>query len=651
MLEKYNTLLENVAFSDYECISFDIFDTLIYRPFLRPTDLFYFLDKRFEELIPACGISFHRIRIDGEAGARSCLYQKNPAWEDVTLTEIYNYIEHSYDLEPEICREIMEYEKQLELKYTFSREAMRRVYNTAIDAGKRIIFVSDMYLERETIEKILCKNGYAYFEELFLSSEARVLKGTGKLYEVVIERMEMPPERIFHIGDNWESDNVKAMEKGIVAAHFPKAMDVFLNKDSQYQTGRSGDIIKGICSGVISYDKIEESVGYGCMIAQVANMYFDNPFKEYKKGSFFNSDPYLVGYYAVGMHLAGLMQWLEKIIRKMNYTSIIFTSRDGWLPMQAYRMLRHIKQDLPEEKYIYVSRKALMSVILENKIDFYNLPIDINAYTPQKVFRLLTFCCNQEDEITFWKYCEGENIGYYQNFTNASELRRVVHIFLAHCYNLKRHQQAKDIAARYLRTIKDNSLVFDMGYSGRIHNAICKATGKKMDAAFVHSDVEKHSQLARRGAFTIYDFYDEIPWMSDFVREYILSEIGPSCIGYKEGSAGAEPIFEKFEYSKSVYQTAEIMQHGAVDFLKKFYGLYRDEIDYVTFKSHEVSLPFEAFLRYATKIDLEMFREVKFEDAVYGGQVEMNMERMIHDCLKWLPEYAKESVWHQRLDE
>lgn len=649
MLEKYEDLLYNVKAPEYECISFDIFDTLIYRPFLRPTDLFYFLDKKFEEYFPACGISFHRIRIDGEAGARRCLCHGEEKLEDITLTEIYDYISAIYGLEPEVCREIMELEKQLEIKYTFPRKAMKKVYDAAVSAGKKIIFVSDMYLERAAMEQILCKNGYAYFDELFLSSEERALKNTGSLYQVVLDRIKLAPDRIFHIGDNWESDNVMAGKIGIVAAHFPKALDVFFNKDGQFQTGRSGDIVKGVCNGVIDYEKVEQSVGYGCMIALIANMYFDNPFREYKENSVFNGDSYLVGYYAVGMHLAGLMQWLEKVIVQGKYKSIVFTSRDGWLPMQAYLLYRQIKPNLPQPSYVYVSRKALMSVILENRIDFYNLPIDMDNYSPKKVFQLLSFCCEEKDELCFMKKCMEEGIGYRECFANADELCRTMSIFLDNCYNAEMHEKAKKTAAEYLSQIEDHSVLFDMGYSGRIHYSVCKATGKKLDAVFIHSDVEKHYQLARRGNFKIYNFYDEIPWMSDFVREYMLSEIGPSCIGYKRGADGVTPVFEKFEYDKGTYRAAELIQHGAIDFLKCLYSLFCDDFLYFTFKSHEVSLPLEGFLRYASEEDLKMFGEVKFDDAVYGGEKEMNMERMIRDRLKWLPDYAKESNWDQKL--
>ena len=50
--------------SEYDVVSFDIFDTLILRPLAKPTDLFYILEKR---LNIKC---FHDLRIEAEVQAR-----------------------------------------------------------------------------------------------------------------------------------------------------------------------------------------------------------------------------------------------------------------------------------------------------------------------------------------------------------------------------------------------------------------------------------------------------------------------------------------------------------------------------------------------------------------------------------------------------
>lgn len=641
MIEKYEVLTQNVQAQEYECISFDVFDTLIWRPFGKPEDLFLLLDVEYEKMFPRANISFCKIRMDGENGCRGELNGGDTIWEDVRIEEIYRYISRNYGLDWDACQRLMEFEKQLEVRFSMPRKAMHKVYDAARAAGKKIIFVTDMYLDRETILKILKKNGYDVFHELYISAEERSLKGSGKLYDIVLKRTGIVPERIFHIGDNWVSDCVRAGEKGIVAAHFPKAQDVLHNTDNQYQTGDSAKLTEKICGRFLNYEKVKMSAGYGCMEAIVANTFFDNPFSEFQKGSFFNNDPYYAGYFALGMHMAGIMKWLGEILLKHRYHSMVFTSRDGWLPMQAYQIYREIIPELPRAQYIYVSRKAVLSVILENKTDFYDLPIDVTGYTPDKVFSLLSFCCSDDSYEEFRSACEEKGMHSAQKFTGEEQVRKTIQIFLELCYDEKEHEESRKAVRKYLEEVEENSLIFDMGYSGRIHKAICMSTGKRLDAAFIHADHSKSYCNMRRGSFTIHCFYDFIPWMSDFLREYIFSEPGASCVGYKLNEGNIEILFDNVENGQPDFKTAKLLQAGCLNFLKTFYRLFGDYIQYVGFKSQEVSLPFESFLRFGAVNDKDIFADVLFEDKLYAGKDDFRMQKMIEDCIQWLPDYAK----------
>ena len=57
--------------SEYDVISFDIFDTLIFRPFTEPTDLFYFVGNDLGFM------DFKNVRMQAEFEARVECYKKN----------------------------------------------------------------------------------------------------------------------------------------------------------------------------------------------------------------------------------------------------------------------------------------------------------------------------------------------------------------------------------------------------------------------------------------------------------------------------------------------------------------------------------------------------------------------------------------------
>ena len=71
--------------SEYDIISFDIFDTLIFRPFSEPTDLFYFIGERLGYL------DFKRIRTEMEFKARQAAYKREKTYE-ICLRDIWELL-------------------------------------------------------------------------------------------------------------------------------------------------------------------------------------------------------------------------------------------------------------------------------------------------------------------------------------------------------------------------------------------------------------------------------------------------------------------------------------------------------------------------------------------------------------------------------
>ena len=43
--------LDKIADSDFDIVSFDIFDTIIIRPFYTPTDLFYLIENKIQKKV------------------------------------------------------------------------------------------------------------------------------------------------------------------------------------------------------------------------------------------------------------------------------------------------------------------------------------------------------------------------------------------------------------------------------------------------------------------------------------------------------------------------------------------------------------------------------------------------------------------------
>ncbi len=67
---RLNDLHAQIIDESIKCVSFDIFDTLVVRPFLRPADLFKFLDKEYRK-DNIGGVEFSEMRETSEVIARN----------------------------------------------------------------------------------------------------------------------------------------------------------------------------------------------------------------------------------------------------------------------------------------------------------------------------------------------------------------------------------------------------------------------------------------------------------------------------------------------------------------------------------------------------------------------------------------------------
>lgn len=119
---------------DYEYISFDIFDTLIVRPFWKPEDIFMILDQEFSEKFDTINIvDFSTMRIQAEQIARS----DSSKGEEITLDDIYSEINKILKIDLDSLEKIKRREIELELEYCYPRQTGKELYNYAISIKKK----------------------------------------------------------------------------------------------------------------------------------------------------------------------------------------------------------------------------------------------------------------------------------------------------------------------------------------------------------------------------------------------------------------------------------------------------------------------------------------------------------------------------------
>lgn len=193
-----NYIKEN--YNEYDIFSFDIFDTLCIRPYVKPEDLFQHISEIYN--------------IDNFKNIRNWAFEsavekyKTNEVEEITITQIYEFI-------PEELKYIKEKELDLEYRVISPNYEIKKVFDFLCKKNKKIIIISDMYLPELLIEKILHKCGFNDYYKLYLSSTYKKLKATGSLYKIVQSDFnKIEPSKILHIGDNPLSDYNKSISLG-----------------------------------------------------------------------------------------------------------------------------------------------------------------------------------------------------------------------------------------------------------------------------------------------------------------------------------------------------------------------------------------------------------------------------------------------------
>ncbi len=493
-----------------------------------------------------------------------------------------------------------------------------------------------MYLDEETIVKILNKNGYYEYHKLYLSSTLRLTKNHGALFKAVLEDLNVKGNKILHLGDTWQNDITNAEAVGIQTMFIPKALEVFENKIPNLCTNNCAYIAKSACGSVQNPKGYINSLGFRSMLALVANKYFDNPYRSFNEFSDFNIDPYFMGYYAVGMHMAGIVKWIVEESEGKGYDNIHFMSRDGYLPMKIYEKYYEVYKNSPEAKYIYTSRKSLLPGMLIDELDFYDLPIEFRNHTPKTILSLLKFC-SKEVNKDIEKHLKNNGILYNKAFENEDEYNHFMRYYLENLYDEIKHQEAYNVAKDYYSILNGKKdVTFDLGYSGRIRGAVSELAGEGINVYFIHSDSKKSDIVKRKHNFKIKSFYDFTPNMTGLIREHLLSDPGPSCIGFNRKEGNVVPKFESEEKDFQDFFVVDLIQQGALDFTRDYITAFKEYIKYIPFKSQEVSLVFEGMLINAKDFDRRIFKASYFEDLVYGARDRINIYEFIRNEIEIL---------------
>lgn len=296
-----------------EYVSFDIFDTLVYRCVSRSTDIFKIVENYALNNLGGRAINnFSSLRIAYE------VYTRKQKKEEISIDDIYREFEINFG--KRLSDKYKEFEENIECCLAMPNPRMKKAFEKYIAEGMKVIIISDMYLPRMVIEKILHKCGYKDYYKLFLSNEYGCRKSNGLLYDAVRRELNASKWSILHIGDNIKSDYYMALSHGVQAN---------LIKKRKY----------------LDYSNQTENI--------VENFLIINQKSDISER---------LGYSVFGPFLYGYLKWLHMKLKNGKYDNVFFMSRDGYFMKEAYETF-YGAMAVPSN-YLYVSRRLLQVAAL-----------------------------------------------------------------------------------------------------------------------------------------------------------------------------------------------------------------------------------------------------------------------------------------------
>ncbi|WP_271713586.1 HAD hydrolase-like protein [Anaeromicropila herbilytica] len=441
-----------------EIVSFDIFDTVLFRTVKKPSDAFLIIADHARKLrILNEYISdeaFKNIRIEAEKSAR---YNKKILNMDteVTLKEIYNCM-------PKIISSIdrmVEIEIEVEKHVCYLNSLMAELISYLHSVNKKIIFTSDMYLNKQQITEILVENNFdiQLIDDIIVSCDYLKSKRSGELYNIVLDKYKADANQVIHIGDNYTSDIISAHSYGIHTIYY----DVISCDDTlemQMEELKYGDLVPEI------YSLRKYLLSMDLKYSEEERKWFD------------------IGACVMGPLLSAATEWVLDTADENNILNIYPLMREGKILSKLLDQAQKARNTKYNIKPTYVSRKALLLPSIQH-IDKERIKeiLNIRYIKIKDVFQLLNIeeLMNEFIEYSDLEVRESRGIDM-----NSSTIGNALEEYLlsdkvSSSINSKVKDHA-DLAFNYLKDVglHKECITIDLGFKGTIQCGIEQLLGK-----------------------------------------------------------------------------------------------------------------------------------------------------------------------------
>lgn len=567
------TLMHEIEKHDVIC--FDIFDTLLMRYTLYPSDVFDIVEERAARIGLKLPHGFKNYRSQAESAL---------ATKYCGLKEIYDVLEKMVGLPESDVEALMNIEMQVERDATLPRQPMVGLLRYAKNLGKQVILVSDMYLSSAFLRELLSEHGITDYDDLYVSEEREARKGEN-LFSAVLS--DHPAKSYLHIGDNAQADGWGARAHGI---------DVFLVESALNMFRQSG------ASRLFKYlGSFNERLLLGIFLSHAYN----NPFAMNEKNQIMvRSIPDFARLFLAPL-TASFMLWLLHKINEIPYDAILFAARDGYIFEQMYKdMIAAWKiEDAPRSVYLYASRKLCMSIAIQDEDD-------IEMIYDKFRKRALHFL---RDAFQVGSIDEAHNKVSADENGNNFRARKIDKGKIIDASAEKRKAYSRYLASLGLRK-GSKCVFFEMSSQGTSQCALAKTVLPNLYGLYMHR--YRSADAMTMGRVETFMPQSGEPMLINNVFEMIFTSAEPSAKGIDDDG---QIFFEKEIRTEKEIKEIETAQEQVKDYFSVFLKLANRDDVISNFVGQQI---LEIYRSDAFIGCDELFAERRISDDLHGGTAE-----------------------------
>jgi predicted HAD superfamily hydrolase len=614
---------------DIKIISFDVFDTLVHRRIYH--------DAIVEAVSQNLSNILSEINIHQKVNcleARHRVYRSlidikvnqgkdfDVSLDDLVLPWVREVVGKEFDGDRAISKKIAKIEGEFEIKSCYPAYGFIDLIKNLKNRGIKIIYISDMYLGKKYVQKILDVCGFnGLFDGAYVSGDFSLLKRSGKLFDKVLDSENIRAVNLLHIGDNKSSDAIIPAGLGIRAIYY---MNI--------------NMIKKLSRLKFDFYEMKRNPSWiGNVIAEFAS-----------------AEPALEGTFehAYGRRYLGpiLANFLHKTIEsclEKKIETIYFFSREGFILKLIFDEFKDVfyKNEKIQGVYLGISRLSAFYLIADKPDSDIVKNLILNAKI-KSLYNILAPYQIDKNKLTniSKKYgIHDVNIDLSNFYTNMS----IEHLLLlilrdeeAIKHIKKKFSKQSNLLSGYLKDVgffnNNNLAVVDLGWGGQIQSYIAKKYSSN-NMPTIHgfyfgiNNLAKERETNKSRFHGVADFYrhDFFAYSAfEFVQglEYLCRAPHGTVVGYAKKKNHITPKIKQSKNdleSNSEAKRIEIFS-GAISYAKSYkciYSMFNFDSQDATYYS---SLILDRAIRRPSKNEIDIYLD-SYNNSDFGSSVENNL--------------------------